>query len=388
MCDWMERTAQKTIWTSCTHCLTAPPHSPSQFPSPTTRNFPAPHASSSATIVEIIASTASRWKCLKVDKSSFEALKESFPGPLTVLKDLNLRFNVDLLGAPVDLFLGCSHLRRLSIIRNSLWRRDSLLRMPWHQLTDLQLVESDPALCHSILLQCKNLMWARITTSHWDTVDAYAPTTSLPSDVDAPNITLPFLKLLKIRFEDDDSGEGSNDDSDDDDFCLVGPFFTPLCLPALRALELRFTYNTSWPAREFTAFQKRSPKITRISLENCRITSQQLVSVLRRTPSLTAFSLDSCFNCIDNESLQALSGENHPRPLVPRLQEIDWREIGRYYDPAVFEAAITSRCSTDGTAPLDVAKLKKMTITKASFAPDPFDWLRTLVEHGLKLNII
>ncbi|KAF7357760.1 F-box domain-containing protein [Mycena venus] len=328
---------------------------------------------SSVAIAQAIAPTALRWKYLKLDKSSFETVKRIFSGPFTALEVLDIQFAVNLQSTPIQLFSECSHLRSLTIKSDSMMSSHSLdrsLRMPWAQLTSLDLMEYNPLACRSILLQCRNIISVMLTTSEWNS-----------SAVDVPSTTLLFLETLEMRFE--DGGE---------DIGRVEPFFTPLCLPTLHGVGLAFDdhRSTVWPGPEFSAFQTRAPHVTRITLNQCPITSPELITLLLLAPELKALTLGVCPNCIDDDFLHALTyQETSAQQLGPQLQELHWRYVGVLRSD-LFEAAVRSRCWTANTAPPHFRKLKKITINEESFlaAPLPYNWMQDLIEQGLELTCL
>ncbi|KAJ7151053.1 hypothetical protein C8R46DRAFT_1357985 [Mycena filopes] len=318
-------------------------------------------------ISEIVAPTTSRWKALKLNDTAFTAFKETSPGPFTALESLDLEYAASSQTTPIDLFLVCPRLRRLTVVPQGYYymsRRieHDVLRMPWPQLTYLELVEPlDAATCRAILLQCANIVSASVTTIEWD-----------KGDIDAALTTLPFLETLKMRFD--------AIRTDPVGLREVGPFFTPLNLRSLRSLELSFF--CAWPDREFAAFQHRSPNIVRLHLSHCSIHSHQLVSVLQLAPSLTSLTLEDCENCIDDRFLQAFQhGGAQSQQLVPELRELDWRGIDRRrFADDIFEAAIRSRCRTDGTPP-DAVRLQRATLDV--YSRRLFERMKDLFEHGL-----
>lgn len=133
--------------------------------------------------------------------------------------------------------------------------RPQSLHMPWSQLTELTLCDAPLANSRGILLQCTNLVSASLSVAvgDFDSSDV----------VDVPLVELSFLTKLQVTF-----------DPDDNEIQNVEPFFAPLALPAWKILHLSFMYNDvrSWPAREFPAFQGRSPNIT--DLAPCSVVSQ------------------------------------------------------------------------------------------------------------------
>ncbi|KAJ7770571.1 hypothetical protein B0H16DRAFT_1515955, partial [Mycena metata] len=317
-------------------------------------------------IIQIIAPTTSRWRALKINDTAFTAFKETSPGPFTALEHLDLEYAASSQTSPIDLFSLCPRLRRLTVVPQGYYymsRRNEhdVLRMPWPQITHLELVEPlDSATCRAILLQCVNVVSATLTTLEWD-----------KGHIDAPLTTLPSLDTLKMRFDTIRNPVGT---------LVVGPFFAPLDLPALRSLDLSF--SCAWPDREFAAFQHRCPNIAQIRLTHCPILSYQLISVLRRAPALTHLTLEDCENCIDNRFLEAFHwGGLHSQQLVPELRELSWRGIDhRRFADGVFEVAIRSRCRTNAT-PLDAVRLQRATLDV--YSRRLLGRMQDLVEHGV-----
>ncbi|KAJ7039856.1 hypothetical protein C8F04DRAFT_1085107 [Mycena alexandri] len=317
-------------------------------------------------ITQIVAPTTSRWKALKINDTAFTAFKETSPGPFTALEHLDLEYAASSQTSPIDLFFLCPRLRRLTVVPQGYYymsrrKEHDVLRMPWPQITHLELVEPlDSATCRAILLQCVNIVSASLTTIEWD-----------KGDIDAPLTTLPSLHTLEMRFDPIRDPAGVLE---------VGPFFAPLDLPVLRSLELSF--SCAWPDREFAAFQHRCSNITQIRLSHCPILSHQLVSVLRLAPALTHLSLEDCENCIDDRFLEAFRQDGvDSQQLVPKLRELNWRGIDhRRFADDVFEAAIRSRCRTDATPP-DAVRLQKANLDV--YSRRLFDRMQDLVKHGV-----
>ncbi|KAJ7474322.1 hypothetical protein FB451DRAFT_1467139 [Mycena latifolia] len=251
-----------------------------------------------------MAPTAARWKDLKLDLHSVNVLTGLPPGSLSTLESLHVAFSTYL---EVDqvlarFFLACPRLRRLSVIES---RLPSWVQIPWSQLTHLDLEESSLAVCRAILLQCTNLVEAKLITSEWD---------FFSDAVNSPAVVLPFLSKLSVRFNDGN-----------DDVREVGPFFTPFTFPSLRTIALSFGTGmaTAWPTQEFTALQMGSPRIAQISLMSCSINSGELVTLLRLSPAITNLVLLACPSCIDNNFLQLFSHSGtNAEPLAPHLRTL------------------------------------------------------------------
>ncbi|KAJ7321972.1 hypothetical protein DFH08DRAFT_1030680 [Mycena albidolilacea] len=99
------------------------------------------------------------------------------------------------------------------------------------------------------------------------------------------------------------------------------PFFDALSVPALKKLVLRFNDRDlgDWGAASFTAFQLRSPHITRMELHRLNMTSQDLQIALGHAPALTHLKTYFCTYCPDR-TLLGLSSTDGVEPLVPCLK--------------------------------------------------------------------
>jgi hypothetical protein len=308
--------------------------------------------------------TVSRWKNLSLDSYSFGDLSylDLTPGSFTALETLNL---VICSGWPrqIEPFSLCPRLRHLTLKNVGDRLGHDVLQLPWAQLTHLDLRHYALPTCCFILLQCTNLVSAKLTIRGSGTADLHVPAR-----------VLPFLKTLEVEF----IRMG--------DFVeRVGPLFIALSVPSLQNFAL--AANVVWPAEEFSSFQMRAPNIAQISLESCLITCQELVTLLRLTPALIALKLKWCKNCMDDEFVQVFAyDETRAQRLVPRLQKLDWQpmnEMNKYL--GAFEAAIRSRGWTSNTAPPNVAQLRMVKVT--SLRRIPRHWMQDLVEQGLELHL-
>ncbi|KAF7357772.1 F-box domain-containing protein [Mycena venus] len=308
-----------------------------------------------AAILHALIPTVSRWKDLKAGHYSFFNELNASPGSFTALEklDIHLRSN------QLHLFSTSSHLRYLRLVMEDRMSPGDVLRIPWAQLTHLDLEESNPTTCRLVLLQCTNVVSARFqTTFDWDT------------NVDAPATVLPFLQTLKVQL-----------------WALevvghIGPLLGPLTLPALQSF--RILGGEVWPAQEFSTFQMRAPNISQIFLTRSLIASEELVTLLRLAPALTSLTLMSCARCINDPFLQAFTYDvGDGNNLVPHLHDLRWQSVGYHHlDYALFESAIRSRCSAD------VTPLKQVIVDGSSFRRLPVAQMQDLKEKGLELHII
>ncbi|KAJ6593282.1 hypothetical protein B0H19DRAFT_1089650 [Mycena capillaripes] len=321
-----------------------------------------------STVVEGMASTAPRWKYLKADSVSFAHLIVKLaPGTFSSLERLDLQYIPAVPNNPIHLFLPCPRLRRLTVFPYL-----GQLQIPWPQLTYLVVHEPSLATCRRILLQCSNLISAKLVTGEWES-----------ADIDAPLTVLPFLSTLTVNFIDEDGTPRR-----------VDPFFMPLALPALRTLDLAFESDSLsggiWPTQEFSAFQNRAPNIAEVTLTNCSIAAADLVTLLRLAPSLAKLNLISCEDCIDDSFLEHFRyDEAQAQPLASRLRQLYWKWIGHRFEEDMFEAAIRSRWWKEESvaAPPGVLPLQKVMLVQSfgSSKEALLDRMQDMVDQGLEL---
>ncbi|KAJ7474310.1 hypothetical protein FB451DRAFT_1467123 [Mycena latifolia] len=303
-----------------------------------------------------MAPTAARWKDLKFDLYSVKVLTGLPPGSLSTLESLHVTFGFYFEADEVlaRFFPACPRPRRPSVIESG---PPSWVQMPWSQLAHLDLEESSLAVCRAILLQCTNLVEAKLIASEWDFSDA----------VDSPVIVLPFLCELDVQFNEGDEETGE-----------VGPFGTEM--------------TTAWPAQEFTALQMGSPHITQMFLTFCSINSGELLALLRLSPAITNLFIIACPSCIDNNFLQPFSyNVTNIEPLAPQLRTLYWRIVAGQFEDDVFEAAIRSRWwKEEGMRQSHVARLQSVSLTYSlgeARSKALMDKMRDVVEEGLVLKL-
>ncbi|KAJ7024302.1 hypothetical protein C8F04DRAFT_1239752 [Mycena alexandri] len=258
-----------------------------------------------------------------------------------------------------------------------------LLRLPWLQLTHLQLHDASLVGCRTALLQCGNLIWAKILTSYdWDSP---SPAT------DSPVTILPFLSTLDLEFQ----GFPNFDEVHG-----VEAFFLPLALPSLKTLVLELDMNGEfWPTTAFTDFQSRSLNIEKFTLCYSEVDSQKLITLLRHSPALTTLGIKHCKQCIDNDFLDVFRWDHTATssPLVPKLENLSLINVGFSFESGPLEAAIRSRWwkdgeqrLSDGSAPVSRLKVVSVTRTREDhdyFGNDIKNRMQELVDQGLHLYL-
>ncbi|KAJ7172065.1 hypothetical protein C8R46DRAFT_1084726 [Mycena filopes] len=327
-----------------------------------------------------LAPTAQRWKNLQIAVDFIPHLQNLPRGAFEMLEQLHITSPSAPVEDPILVFESSPHLRRLTVY-SAYARTLHLLRLPWSRLTHLNVHDLSMEGCRTALLQCSSLVWARmITSSDWDS--------SSPAD-HSPVITLPFLHTLNLEFQ----GE-----PDSEEVHSVEAFFLPLALPSLKILQIELdNLDGLWPTTVFTGFQNRSPNIEHFSLSYSGIGSAEFITFLRHSPALQTLQLQSCWDCIDDESLDAFRyDEEDSAPLVPKLENLLLTNIG-FFDDSSFEAAIRSRwwkeegrVLPDGSSPR-VSRLKTVSVTTIPNIEVDHDIqvkarMQELIDEGLQLT--
>ncbi|KAF7370804.1 F-box domain-containing protein [Mycena sanguinolenta] len=177
--------------------------------------------------------------------------------------------------------------------------------MPWTQLTDITVLHPVPSEdLLDVFAQCKNVVKAAVVLG-WST-DSPQPSVVLALD---------HLRILHVRWF------GWTNLAPDE------LFLDYLHAPALDTLHLCFQRTLSgmdWVGGPFTAFQLRSPNITKLKIMGNNTTGlspDALRAALQHAPSLTHLTIDDCPDFIDDALLSALChADNYELPLVPHLQ--------------------------------------------------------------------
>ncbi|KAK7053890.1 hypothetical protein R3P38DRAFT_2852636 [Favolaschia claudopus] len=178
-----------------------------------------------------VLQVASRWRSVHfgLELPNFFIRELEGMGPLSFLEELEMpEFMPDDLKfdpTSISCFSTASKLRKLTMESNC------PIVMPWTQLTDITLLSDSisPDAALDILSQCTHLVRASVTSPPWYDV---APTRSM--------VQLDYLRSLEIRFTD----------------TALHNIWDYLSAPVLDDLGLTI----------FTAFQLRSPNITKLKI--------------------------------------------------------------------------------------------------------------------------
>ncbi|KAJ6466282.1 hypothetical protein C8R45DRAFT_484646 [Mycena sanguinolenta] len=186
-------------------------------------------------------------------------------------------------------------------LRNAILSTACRIPMPWAQLTDITL-EGRISLetFRNIFSQCINVVNVSLIAIGWAVFSPIQP------DALALN-QLRFLSVTSIGGED-----GMQ-------------FFACISAPALDELRLCFEDgDIEWAEDAFTAFQLRSPNITKLTIEGrgLPVPSHALIAAFRHAPSLTHCSIDHCPDSVDDHFCQALCYTADAEPLVPHLHTL------------------------------------------------------------------
>ncbi|KAF7361253.1 F-box domain-containing protein [Mycena sanguinolenta] len=229
---------------------------------------------SGSRLTDALLSIASRWRSLWIYPAPGGFVQRLAGCSLDSLEALTLS-SVDGAGSRFGLptmlsFINAPRLRKVT------FDPTCGIPMPWAQLTDIDLQNDiPPEKLQDIFSQCRNVARASVRTTGWST--------SPPARTDP--LVLPHLHFLSVTW----AGEDFNDMS----------FFDCISAWALDELHLYFDpegADVEWAEATFTAFQMRSPNITKLKIEGYGHTVQlsALVAVLRHTPLLTHLIIDDC----------------------------------------------------------------------------------------------
>ncbi|KAJ7919951.1 hypothetical protein B0H13DRAFT_2427650 [Mycena leptocephala] len=242
-------------------------------------------AESSRRIAGIITPTAQRWKNLDVEVDSF--FKDVPPGTFQALERLSIR-DFSAQTSPLTAFQSSPRLRTFTLKVAGQASKINLIYLPWWQLTHLCVEDNSLARCRTALLQCNNLLSAKLYTSYqWDLT---------PEATQSPIIVLPSLETLIMTF---------NGKADSGPVDGLEAFFMPPAVPSL--IKIDFTFDPDeeedWPAEVFSKLQSRTPKIKEILLVNASMDADGLIALLRHGPSLTALSVHFSWNSVDDTAV-------------------------------------------------------------------------------------
>ncbi|KAK7065050.1 hypothetical protein R3P38DRAFT_65050 [Favolaschia claudopus] len=318
-------------------------------------NFFSSNKTISPAVAEGLLVGAARWVYLSVEgyPSLLQALAKLPSEPLKMLGSVALRGGTKA-QMLVSAFLCAPLLHRVAL---RVAHTDKF-PMPWPQLTELELSENNFSLWIGILLQCTNLVHAKIYASR-----------NVERDEDTDNlipVALPFLETLDLHLATHQ----------------VASCFGRLTLPELRKLEMVLdTEAGEWAAPTsavFSQFQDRSPNIEDFSLELCNIYSIALHSILLHSPNLTDFRLDCCRDSVDDYLLEEIQRYDEDQVhLVPRLERLLLWVVDDAWTEERLLVMIKSRWWTTEELqalpePLPVARLERVDISRTDDEGPPF----------------
>ncbi|KAJ6451613.1 hypothetical protein C8R45DRAFT_1041808 [Mycena sanguinolenta] len=267
-------------------------------------------------------SKTSSWIVQRLAGATWDALEELELGPV----GSNDNPDVDFDGSIILSFTNAPRLRKLTIDLSS------RMSMPWAQLTDITMLStiSTPEVFRDIVSQWKNVTRIDISVRDW----------SVRSPPQTAVLALDHLRVLAVRWFGHVVDEMAVLDS--------------LSVPTLDDLSLNFHFHTSieWAEAKLTAFQRRSPNITKLEIKSTfsdnifTLPSGALIAALRNAPGLSHLSIDGCPDLIDNDFLSALCyADDHP--LVPCLRSLILAEIHETLSQDGLADMIASRWWTD-----------------------------------------
>ncbi|KAK7007929.1 F-box domain-containing protein [Favolaschia claudopus] len=328
-------------------------------------------------LADVLLVGASRWVYLEVQDhpSVLQALAKLRPDALKMLRTVALRGDSVTETAAVTVFLCAPLLREVTLqVANT-----TKFPMPWAQLTELDLWEDSFPIWLNILLQCTNLVHAKIYPSRGTEEDETTDNFTIP-------VTLPFLETLHLFFPTRN----------------VGSCFGRLALPKLRKLQMSLDVDDGeWSAATsavFSQFQDRSPNIEHFAITLCDLSPDALHSILLHSPNLADLCLECCRYCVDDHLLEQMQRhEEDQAHLVPRLERLLVWDVDDSWTEERLLAMIKSRWWTTEElqalpAPPPVAPLQRVGISRIHSDP-PFSEsflqeISRLRARGLDVKII
>ncbi|KAK7065039.1 F-box domain-containing protein [Favolaschia claudopus] len=330
----------------------------------------------SPALADVLLVGASRWAYLQVQghPSVLQALANLRPDALKMLESVTLRGNSAIETGAVTVFLCAPLLREVTLqVANT-----TKIPMPWAQLTELDLWEDSFPRWLNILLQCTNLVHAKICASRSTEEDENTDNLTIP-------VTLPFLETLDLYFP----------------TRKVAPCFGRLALPNLRRLEMSLDVDDGeWSATTsavFSQFQYRSPNIEYFALTLCDLSPDALHSILLHSPNLADLRLECCRYCVDDYLLEQIQRYDQDQVyLVPRLERLLVWDVDDSWTEERLLAMIKSRWWTREElqalpAPPPVAPLQRVDIPRIHSDPpfsESFQEINRLKAQGLNVKII
>ncbi|KAK7048067.1 F-box domain-containing protein [Favolaschia claudopus] len=328
-------------------------------------------------ISEEILRIAPRWRSLQlraskpIPASFVRRLAES---KLDDLEELELgAIEQDVFNLGDKAILHFNTAPRLRKLRMTLHSSSVKIVMPWAQLSELSLSCHSPDIALAILSQCPNLTTTSIRTTGW----------TIPPHTTAAVQNLPYLRTFLFTF----AGSSGH----------FVPFFSNLLMPELEELSFNFGEVpggiVQWTSDRFTAFQLRSPNITRLELTSSYLTAEDLKAALRHAPSLLHLKLTCCPHSFDDTVIKAMQYEAGIEPLVPRLHHFVFEETyERMFSQDVLADMIASRWWTDdefsaGSASPAVSRWTLVHLG-SDFTQDFVDAMEILQRKGLRLEFL
>ncbi|KAF7357616.1 F-box domain-containing protein [Mycena sanguinolenta] len=265
---------------------------------------------------------------------------------LASLEELDLgRIDDEIDSTPLS-FTTVPRLRKLRIINCPIAYQ---ILVPWAQLTDLT-VSASPDVTYGILSQCANLLKAVVITSRWAPLPVVNQTILFFSQLHT--LSLDFLASSEH----------------------IASFFDYLSTPLLQDLCLN-SNPVHWPQAHFTAFQLRTPNITRLEFGySASMTSDDLVAAVRHASSLTHLILTSCDNVFDDTFICTLHYQDGVTPLVPRLHNLVVSSEMADFTEDVLAGMIASRWWTDTELDSEVTPPAVARWTHVEFDIEGYEW--------------
>ncbi|KAF7357599.1 F-box domain-containing protein [Mycena sanguinolenta] len=278
-------------------------------------------------------------------------------------------------GTAILSFMTASRLRKVA------FNSSCGIPMPWAQLTDITLgdILSPETFCN-IFSQCINAVKVSISI-RW----------LLPPPARRDALALNQLRVLSITWVGHE---------------IHGMQFLH-SLSALALDELRLFFEdgdgTDWDEATLTAFQLRSPNITKLKIEGdgMLVPSHALIAVFRHAPCLTHFSIVDCPDSVDDHFCQALCYTDGVEPLVPRLHTLAVAEFRGNLSQDGLANTIASRWWSDADAELAsrsgppvVARWRQIRLRDDSiyqgfgFSPKFRETMNALQETGLDVDLV
>ncbi|KAJ7610343.1 hypothetical protein FB45DRAFT_1009906 [Roridomyces roridus] len=266
-----------------------------------------------------VGGAADRWESLAVWRIDFPQADSDIIDPLTYvpagrlasLKKLSLTLlNREIVDHPNQaVFISAPYLCDVTLDMRDAFE---IIPMPWEQLTRLEVKCSSPQACLDALVQCVNVVAAKVSTEQWLSGVAAKPATNLVK-----------METLEIRVV--------GEEWDAEDF---GPFLRQLNLPELKSLSLDcLSFEDRASPLLSTALQiflaEGSPKLEQLALRDC-ISPSDIPQLLAHTPSLVRFRFqDGQLYSIDDEFFDVLqySSTDQTRQLVPKLERLEIAEL-------------------------------------------------------------